>query len=70
MLFLKKKKIGSQVHYKPLFHHKVFKQNILLNYSKNSSNFYNSQLSLPLHPKMSAKDVKKISNTLNTFFNK
>jgi len=70
MLFLKKKKIGSQVHYKPLFHHKVFKKNILLNYSKNSSNFYNSQLSLPLHPKMSAKDVKKISNTLNTFFNK
>lgn len=70
MLFLKKNNIGTQVHYKPLFHHKVYKKNILLNHSKNSSLFYNSQLSLPLHSKMSVNDVKKVSKKLKKFFNK
>jgi dTDP-4-amino-4,6-dideoxygalactose transaminase len=68
MIFLKKNKIGTQVHYKPLFLHKVYKKNILLNHSKKSLLFYNSQLSLPLHSMMSIKDMNKVSKKLNEFF--
>jgi len=70
MVLLKKNKIGTQVHYKPLFLHKVYKKNILLNHSTKSLIFYNSQLSLPLHPKMSLNDVNKVSKKLIEFFSK
>ena len=68
MLFLRKNKIGCQVHYKPICFHKTYSKNILLNDAKISTSFYKSQLSLPLHTNMSVKDIDKISNKLNFFF--
>ena len=55
MLFLKSKKIGTQIHYKPLSEHKILKNRIILSNKKNSIKFYKSQLTLPLHTKMKKK---------------
>jgi dTDP-4-amino-4,6-dideoxygalactose transaminase len=68
MEFLKKNKIGSQVHYKPIFLHKAFKQSIILTNNKNSLHFYKSQLSLPLHVNVIKKDVDYIYNIFIKFF--
>lgn len=68
MKLLKKEKIGSQVHYKPLYKHLSYKKNILINDCLNSNYFYKHQLTLPLHTHMSFKDVdyiiKKIKKIL------
>ena len=68
MEFLKKNKIGSQVHYRPIFLHKAFKQSIILTNNKNSLHFYKSQLSLPLHVNVIKKDVDYIYNIFIKFF--
>ena len=68
MKLLKKEKIGSQVHYKPLHKHLSYRKNILINDCLNSNYFYKHQLTLPLHTHMSFKDVdyiiKKIKKIL------
>jgi dTDP-4-amino-4,6-dideoxygalactose transaminase len=68
MKLLKKEKIGSQVHYKPLYKHLSYRKNILINDCLNSNYFYKHQLTLPLHTHMSFKDVdyiiKKIKKIL------
>lgn len=60
MKLLKKEKIGSQVHYKPLYKHLSYRKNILINDCINSNYFYKHQLTLPLHTHMSFKDVDHI----------
>ena len=70
MEFLKKNKIGSQIHYKPIFLHKQLKKSILLSDNKNSINFYKSQLSLPLHVNIRKKDVDYIYNVFGKYFSK
>ena len=73
MKLLKKEKIGSQVHYKPLYKHLSYRKNILINDCLNSNYFYKHQLTLPLHTHMSFKDVdyiiKKIKKILNKKYN-
>jgi len=68
MKFLKTKNIASQIHYKPISFHKSFQKNMVLNNCKNSSLFYKSQLTLPLHVNMKKKDVDYLAKTLETFF--
>ena len=67
--YLRKHKIATQIHYKPLSLHKEYKRFTILNDSNNSIKFYKSQLTLPLHVNMKKKDidfiVKKISGFLN-----
>ena len=63
---LKKKGIGSSVHYVPIHKHTFWKKNLRLK----SRNFKNTEtiskeiLSLPIYPDLKLKDVKKISQTL------
>jgi dTDP-4-amino-4,6-dideoxygalactose transaminase len=68
MKYLKKEKIGSQIHYKPLYKHNVYKNNILINDYKNSNYFYKRQLTLPLHTLMDINDVEYITIKLKKFF--
>ena len=70
MEFLKKNKVGSQIHYKPIFLHEQFKKSILLSDNKNSIDFYKSQLSLPLHVHIRKKDVDYIYNVFSKYFSK
>ena len=60
MRFLKDNNVGSQIHYKPLHLHNSYKNSIILKEKKNSLNFYNSQMTLPLHSLMSIKDIDYI----------
>ena len=63
---LKKKGIGSSVHYVPIHKHTFWKKNLGLK----SKNFENTEiiskeiLSLPIYPDLKLKDVKKISQML------
>lgn len=66
--FLLKNKIGCQIHYKPLHKHKVFKNTLKMQSYKNSNSFYDSQLSLPLHSKLTKKDIDFIIKKLFIFF--
>ena len=68
MKFLKKNKIGTQIHYKPLHMHKFYKKIILLNHHKNSDIFYKKSLSLPLHTRMNLKDVTKVAKVIKRFY--
>ena len=68
MNFLKSNNIGSQIHYKPIYMHPVFKKNIIINDYKNSNFFYKHQLTLPLHTLMTLKETDKIINKIKNFF--
>ena len=68
MKFLKKEKIATQIHYKPIYKHSIYKQYILINDYKNSNYFYRQQLTLPLHTLMNKKDVDYIVSKLKKFF--
>ena len=68
MKFLKKENIATQIHYKPIYKHSIYKKYILINDCKNSNNFYRQQLTLPLHTLMNKKDVNYIVSKLKKFF--
>ena len=67
MEYLKKNNIGPQIHYKPMHYHKVYKKNIIFSQNKNADKFYKSQLTLPLHTKMSFKDILFIKKKIMKF---
>lgn len=69
--FLKKKKIQCNFHYIPLYKHpfyKMKKSNFLKFY--NSEIYYEKALSLPMHPGISTKQVKMISNAIESYLKK
>ena len=68
MNYLKRNNIACQIHYKPLYKHKIYKKNIVINQYNNSEVFYKSIISLPLHTRMIEKDVIKIVNIVKKFF--
>ena len=70
MEYLKKNNIQTQVHYKPLYLHKIYREKIYCNFYKNSFNFYEQQLTLPLFSKLSNKDLDNIIYKIDKFFNK
>lgn len=70
MEHLKKNNIQTQVHYKPLYLHKIYREKICYNFYKNSFNFYEQQLTLPLFSKLSNKDLDNIIFKIDKFFNK
>ena len=67
MNYLKKKNIGTQIHYKPISLHKSFKKFTILNESRNSMSFYKGQLTLPLHVNMNRKNIDYIINIFEKF---
>ncbi len=61
---LKKKSINLQVHYVPLYHHKLFakfanKKNLPI-----TEEFYNREISLPIYPELKRNDIKKVANEI------
>ena len=53
--------LGVQVHYKPLYKFAPYKNNAPL---PNVENFYNAEISIPCHQKMSEKDAEYVISTL------
>ena len=68
MNYLKKNKIASQIHYKPLMLHQSLKKITLFSQSSNSKKFYISQLTIPLHTNMNLSDINYISKKIGKFF--
>ena len=66
---LLKNGIESNVHYIPVFLHPYFKKfKFNKNNLKNSENYIEEALSLPIYPKMSFKEQSKVINTLKKIF--
>ena len=70
MIFLKKKNITTQIHYKPMHMHKCFQDKILVKSIQNSERFYKQQLTIPLHTNLTLKDLNKIIFEIDNFFKK
>ena len=67
MIFLKKKSITTQIHYKPMHMHKCFHDKILVKSTQNSERFYKQQLTIPLHTNLTLKDLNKIIFEIDSF---
>jgi dTDP-4-amino-4,6-dideoxygalactose transaminase len=52
MKFLKLNRINTQIHYKPIYQHEIYRDKIVSNFHTNSLKFYEEQLTLPLHTKL------------------
>ena len=65
---LKKKGVGSSVHYVPIHKHTFWKKRLNLKSIdfKNTEKISNEILSLPIYPDLKLQDVKKISKTIET----
>ena len=63
---LRKKGIGTQVHYLPVYKHPWFEQNGFVPKENciNAETYYESALSLPMYPQLRKKDVLFIAETL------
>ena len=61
-----KKKIFLQFHYIPIFKFKIFNNNFL---GKNSIQYYEEAISLPIYYKLSFRDLAYIVKTIKFFFN-
>ena len=70
MEFLKKKKIGCQIHYKPVNLHKKYIKIVKFDSLKESNKFYQEQLSIPLHYQMSEKHIIYIKKNILFFLKK
>ncbi len=62
---LKKRDIGVQVHYKPIYQNSFYKEKFGKTTLKKADNFYKSEISIPCHQKMTIKDAKFVADTLS-----
>lgn len=60
-------KLGVQVHYKPLYKFAPYKNNAPL---PNAENFYNAEISIPCHQKMSEQDAEYVIATIKQVLKK
>ena len=60
-------KLGVQVHYKPLYKFAPYKNNAPL---PNTENFYNAEISIPCHQKMSEQDAEYVISTIKQVLKK
>ena len=68
--FLKKKKIEANFHYIPVYRHPYYKKNKIFNSSlPNAEEYFNNAISLPIHTKLSQKEINYIINCMRSFFN-
>jgi dTDP-4-amino-4,6-dideoxygalactose transaminase len=60
------KGIKLQVHYIPLHFQPFYKKNAIYKKSdlKNSENFYNQEISLPVYPDLKTKDIRYVIKNL------
>lgn len=68
MNYLKKNKIASQIHYKPLILQEPLKKIALVSQSSKSKKFYTSQVTIPLHTNMNLSDINYISKKIGEYF--
>lgn len=59
--------LGVQVHYKPLYKFAPYKNNAPL---PNAENFYNAEISIPCHQKMSEQDAEYVISTIREVLKK
>ena len=66
--FLKKKKIYTNIHYKPI-HLQPYYKNLGFRKGdfKNAEHYYKRALSIPIHPALKKKELDKISSLINNF---
>lgn len=67
--FLRENNVLVQVNYVPAYYHPIF---IELDYPRGlcpiTEEFYNEEISLPIHPNLSPKDLRKVVNLIRKFF--
>ncbi len=69
MRYLQKNKIGTQIHYIPIYKHRSFANELC--FSKNGSEkYFKEALTLPFHLKLKKKDIDYILRKLNEFLSK
>ena len=61
---LQKRGLGVQVHYRPIYQNSFYIKKFGKIALKNADDFYNSEISIPCHQKMSLKDAKLVADTL------
>ena len=69
MNYLEKNKIGSQIHYIPIYKHKIFSKEICFSKS-GSEELFKQSITLPFHLNLIKKDVDYIAKKINIFINK
>ena len=68
-MFLKKNKLGCQVHYIPVHLQPFFKKRgFTRKMFPNAENYFLNCLSIPLHPILEKPDIKFVADKLNDFF--
>ena len=67
--FLRENNVLVQVNYVPAYYHPIFKE---LDYPRGlcpiTEEFYNEEISLPIHPNLSPKDLRKVVKLIRKFF--
>lgn len=67
--FMKKRGIILQVHYVPIFNHKIYQKKILFNLNKlrNSIDYFKNSFSIPIYPGLKKNDQKKVIYNIKNF---
>jgi dTDP-4-amino-4,6-dideoxygalactose transaminase len=67
--FLKRKSIEANFHYIPVYKHPYYRKNKLFNsLLNNSEEYFDNAISLPMHTKLTQKDIFYIINCMKSFF--
>ena len=64
LLNLKKKGINLQVHYTPLYYHRIFSKFTNKKLLPITENFYKQEVSLPIYPNLKTIHIKKVANEI------
>ena len=64
LLNLKKKGINLQVHYVPLYYHRIFSKFTNKKLLPITEDFYKQEVSLPIYPNLKTTHVKKVANEI------
>lgn len=64
LLNLKKKGINLQVHYKPLYYHRIFSKFTNKRLLPITEEFYKQEVSLPIYPNLKTIHIKKVANEI------
>jgi dTDP-4-amino-4,6-dideoxygalactose transaminase len=62
---LRKKNIGVNMHYIPVYRHPYFNSNLRL---KGAEEFYQSAITLPIFPTIKQDELKSVTNEIAAFF--
>ena len=69
MKYLEKNNIGTQIHYIPVYKHKIFSKEIC--FSKNGSEkYFRNSITLPFHLYLTKKDIDYIVLKIDAFLNR